>query len=138
MSGAPEGFTRYRGTKELFARPMPLREYNEYRGWDMSGDENPDALGYLVEYVDGGKPNHPKHIGYISWSPLDVFETTFADRMRIELHDLNEKLSRLQVFIGTERFNALPADERQDQRAQLLAMQQYSEVLTRRLVRATK
>lgn len=64
-------------------------------------------------------------------------ETTFADRMRVELTELNDKLSRLQIFIGTERFNALPYEERQDQRDQLLAMSNYSAVLTRRLNRAT-
>lgn len=63
--------------------------------------------------------------------------TTFVDRMRVELGELNDKLTRLQIFIGTERFNALPPEEREDQRDQMRAMQQYSTVLTRRLARAS-
>lgn len=138
------GAVRYSGTKELLATPMTRGEYNAYRAWASPQGEDQEVAGYLVEYMDGGKPNDPRHVGYISWSPADVFEkayrpaATFADRMRIELADLNDKLTRLQVFIGTERFNSLPNEERGDQREQLAAMRAYSQVLTARLVRATR
>lgn len=67
----------YIGTKSLKARAMTLGEYNAYRGWTQPADENPEAPGYLVEYLDGGAPNHASHRGYISWSPAEVFERTY-------------------------------------------------------------
>ena len=53
---------------------MNRKEYNDYRGWTVPDDENPEDEGYLVEYVDSPNSNHPNHKGYISWSPKDVFE----------------------------------------------------------------
>jgi len=67
----------YVGTKTLKAKPMTRGEYNAYRGWKTPHDEDPAEAGYLVEYTDGGKPNHHDHAGYISWSPKDVFEYTY-------------------------------------------------------------
>ena len=68
---------QYIGTKVLRATAMTLGDYNTYRGWAMPDDEDPMAMGYLVEYQDGGKTNHPKHAGYISWSPKAVFEASY-------------------------------------------------------------
>lgn len=67
----------YIGTKKIKAQPMTKGEYNNYRGWITPENEDPNEAGYLVEYVDGGKPNHDKHEGYISWSPMFVFETSY-------------------------------------------------------------
>ena len=69
----------YIGTKVVHARLMNRKDYNAYRGWEVPADENPQDMGYLVEYVDGGKSNHPNHVGYISWSPWDVFERAYTD-----------------------------------------------------------
>lgn len=57
----------YVGTKTLFAKPMTLGEYNLHRGWTIPDNENPEALGYLVEYDDG----------YQSWSPKKQFEEAY-------------------------------------------------------------
>ena len=67
------------GTKFVSAKRMTLGEYNAYRKWDMPANENPDTPGYLIEYKDGGKPNDPRHTGYISWSPKDVFEAGYTE-----------------------------------------------------------
>ncbi len=67
----------YEGTKRLLGTPMTRAQYNEYRGWTMPGDENPNEAGYLVEYQDGGKANDSRHAGYISWSPAEVFERSY-------------------------------------------------------------
>ncbi len=53
----------YIGTKIINARPMTRLEYNEYRGWTLPQDENGEDWGYLVEYMDGGKPYHSDHKG---------------------------------------------------------------------------
>lgn len=67
----------YIGVKEIKAQPMNRKEYNDYRGWEVPEDENPNDKGFLVEYLDGGQSNHPSHEGYVSWSPKDVFERAY-------------------------------------------------------------
>jgi len=67
----------YLGTKLVRATPMDRLSYNNYRGWTLPADENGEDEGYLVEYTDGGKSNHPDHAGYISWSPKDVFDRAY-------------------------------------------------------------
>lgn len=69
--------TLFIGTKLIKATAMNRLEYNKYRGWELPLDENPEDEGFLVEYMDGGKANHPNHRGYISWSPKDVFERAY-------------------------------------------------------------
>lgn len=67
----------YIGTKLIMAIAMTRLEYNEYRGWSLPADENGSDDGYLVEYLDGGKSNHPSHSGYISWSPKEQFDNAY-------------------------------------------------------------
>lgn len=67
----------YIGTKIINAKPMTLGEYNDLRGWKMPPDESSAKEGYLVEYTDGGTPNHSDFDGYISWSPKEVFERAY-------------------------------------------------------------
>lgn len=67
----------YIGGKMINAKSMSRGEYNKLRGWAVPVDENPDDAGYLVEYLDGGKANHPDFAGYISWSPADVFHRAY-------------------------------------------------------------
>lgn len=69
--------TAFVGTKSVLATPMTRGKYNEYRGWQIPENEDPNEQGYLIEYVDGGKPNDDRHQGYISWSPKDVFERSY-------------------------------------------------------------
>lgn len=65
------------GIKKVKAIVMTRGKYNEYRGWPIPHNENPNDEGYLVEYADNFKPNDPRHSGYISWSPKDVFENAY-------------------------------------------------------------
>lgn len=60
---------KYIGTKLIKAKPMTRGEYNEYRGWKIPENENPQDEGYLVVYVDSDD--------YVSWSPKDVFERAY-------------------------------------------------------------
>lgn len=69
---------RYRCHKEVYASAMTLGDYNKLRGWAIPQNEDPSKAGYLVEYIDGGEPNHPDFDGYISWSPKDVFESGYS------------------------------------------------------------
>lgn len=65
--------------KEVYALPMTRQAYNDYRGWALPEDEEGSDEGFLVEYIDGGKSNHPQHKGYISWSPKDVFDRGYTE-----------------------------------------------------------
>jgi len=59
----------YLGTKFLEATPMKLGAYNEFRGWTIPNNEDPEAEGFLVVYPDG----------YESWSPKGQFEKAYRE-----------------------------------------------------------
>lgn len=70
---------QYIGFKRIKADPMTKLTYNILRGWKQPQDEEPAEKGYLVEYLDGGKPNHPDYDNYISWSPKEIFEDAYRE-----------------------------------------------------------
>lgn len=70
---------RYLGTKIILAFAMTRGDYNAKRGWTPPDGEDQTVEGYLVEYTDGGAPNHPDHAGYISWSPKEQFENAYRE-----------------------------------------------------------
>lgn len=65
------------GTKLINAVPMTRQAYNDFRGWKLPDDENGADEGYLVEYLDGGKPNTERFDGYVSWSPKEIFNKAY-------------------------------------------------------------
>lgn len=69
----------YTGTKIIKALAMSRQAYNDYRGWELPKDEDGADEGYLVEYLDGGKPNDSRHAGYISWSPKAQFDAAYRE-----------------------------------------------------------
>ena len=68
----------FKSHKTVTATPMNRLDYNTYRGWQLPEDEDGTDDGYLVEYMDGGKANHPDHKGYISWSPKEQFDNGYT------------------------------------------------------------
>lgn len=48
---------------------MTRGDYNNFRGWNIPENENPNDKGYIVKYSDG----------YISWSPKSVFEEAYDE-----------------------------------------------------------
>lgn len=70
----------YIGAKVVLAKPMSRKEYNDFRGWVVPKNENPNDEGYIVEYTDSKvQPElEGKAIGYVSWSPKDVFERSYT------------------------------------------------------------
>ncbi len=96
------------------------------------------ADGYSVKYSDG----------YISWSPKDVFDAAYiplghighlpphVQRMVGELEQLNDKISKLGKFQGTDVYASLSADERADLDAQGKCMIGYWNALLSRVNRA--
>ena len=93
---------QYLGVKMIKATPMDRATYNDYRGWDLPENEKhlADEAGMLVEYEDTGHPNHTHHRGYISWSPLTVFEEAYRETigltfgLAIEALKLSHKVAR--------------------------------------------
>ena len=130
----------YIGTKTLNAKPMTRGLYNEFRGWALPVDENPDDHGYLVEYTDGGKANTEAFNGYVSWSPKDVFERAYSEvvvssrlpheqRVVEEKAELDARLANLIPFLSSDTCHALPFDERSRLKRQAEVMEMYSGIL---------
>jgi hypothetical protein len=71
------GMTVHIGSKAIRAKPMTRQAYNDLRGWALPADEDGTDAGMLVEYLDGGKANVPGFDGYVSWSPIDVFNRAY-------------------------------------------------------------
>jgi len=89
----------YVGTKVVGATTMTKNDFLTYIGKD--NDPADDAPGFMVEYLDGGKPNHPLHKGYISWSPVDVFTKNYisiGDITGLEPHVVRLKAERAENF----------------------------------------
>ncbi|HJP68282.1 MAG TPA: DUF2829 domain-containing protein [Sphingomicrobium sp.] len=70
---------QYIGTKLVRMQLMTRAEYNDFRGWTLPADENGADEGYLVEYLDGGKPNTPHYAGYVSWSPKAQADAAYRE-----------------------------------------------------------
>ena len=91
---------KFIGVKLINAIPMNRQAYNDFRGWTVPKDENPYDDGYLVEYLDGGKPNTDQYAGYVSWSPKEQFEKAYRQTngltfgLAIEALKLGIKVSR--------------------------------------------
>lgn len=65
------------GTKMIKAVAMNRQDYNNFRNWNLPENEDGDDAGYLVEYLDGGKPNVEGFAGYVSWSPEEQFNNAY-------------------------------------------------------------
>ena len=133
--------TAFIGTKSVLATTMTRGEYNEYRGWTIPENEDPTEQGYLVEYVDGGKPNDDRHKGYISWSPRDVFEQSYhqaqtpQDRVRLEQRDLYDKLDKLENFLDKGQPDFIDDEQWGLLKEQQMHMDAYNDVLTKRIAK---
>lgn len=138
---------RYTGTKTVLARPMNRADYNTYRGWQLPANEIGSDAGYLIEYADGGKANDSRHVGYISWSPADVFDRSYheqapqqeptfpAHQQRVidEYTALVGLRIKLEAFYSTPIFHGLPESEQSRLLRQGVAMRSYSEILAERI-----
>lgn len=116
----------YTGTKIVEAWPQVK----------IQGEDVRD--GYAVKYADG----------FTSWSPKDVFEQaylpighighlpTHLQRMYGEQADLDSRLTKLNDFLKSEKFNVLPERERYLLEVQGRAMTAYFNALASRISHA--
>lgn len=135
----------YIGTKIINATPMNRADYNTYRDWVLPTNEDGGDEGYLVEYMDGGKPNDSRHDGYISWSPAAQFDAAYlpigdvsgmpAHQQRVvaEKAQLDDKRAKLKAFFLTPFFDGLKTEEKQRLTEQEMYMVRYSDVLGARI-----
>lgn len=134
------------GTKIVHATPMNRQEYNDERGWTLPATEDGADEGYLVEYTDGGAPNHTGYAGYVSWSPKAQFDAAYIDigdvsglpphqqRVVAEKAELDDNRMKLNTFMDGEKFHVV-CDEAERIRMidQYNAMTTYSKVLGERI-----
>lgn len=97
--------------------------------------EKDGQQGYGVKYSDG----------YISWSPAAAFEEAYTDighvahlpphqqRVIGEKAQLEEKLGKLSLFLGTPNFAQLEQAERQRLEQQVELMRGYASILGDRI-----
>lgn len=64
---------KYECHKVVHAKPMIRGDYNDYRGWQITEDENPNDEGYLVIYNQGTEDH------YELWSPKRIFESGYSE-----------------------------------------------------------
>lgn len=97
---------KYIGTKQIEAEPMSMGEAYEknlLQAGRVPNESEKTKAGYHVKYEGG----------YESWSPAEPFEKAYKvadtplDRMVIEYDELKEKIDKLDVFLDSEKFNAL-------------------------------
>lgn len=63
-------------------------------------------------------------------------QSSYRDRLRIELDELKERADKLEIFLGTSStFHQLGTVEQEDLREQYVLMRQYQSILERRLAR---
>ena len=131
----------FQSKKQVLARSMTRQEYNDYRGWTLPENEQhlANEAGYLVEYVDGGTSNDPRHEGYISWSPSDVFSRSHSmidtpkQRLQLEQRELFDNLTKLEEFLDKGKPEFISEDHWDLLQAQFTAMDAYNDILAKRI-----
>ena len=96
----------YIGTKQVEAELMSKGEAYEkglLKAGIVPSEEESSIMGYHVRYKDG----------YESWSPKNVFEEAYQlsetslDCMLIEQNELEDRISKLHVFVYSDKFKGL-------------------------------
>lgn len=114
----------YIGTKQVEAKPMFKGEAYEkglLKAGVVPSEEESSIMGYHVRYKDG----------YESWSPKDVFEEAYQvsetplDRMLIEQSELEGRISKLHVFVHSDKFQGLDKVTQAMLVSQLQTMKDY-------------
>lgn len=136
---------KFIGLKQIEAKPMTRGDYNDYRGWTVPSNENPNEEGYLVKYEDG----------YVSWSPKETFEksyhivgvrplndtallmvsTDYKDRFIAEYIQLETRIKGLETMLSNwdkELLTFIPSCPRSTYNLQLEYMKKYLAVLEAR------
>ena len=123
---------KYIGTKQIEAEPMTMGEAYEknlLQAGRVPNESEKTKAGYHVKYEDG----------YESWSPAEPFEKAYKvadtplDRMIIEYDELKQKIDKLDVLLGSEKFKTLDEKVKGLLSSQYHIMIAYSIVLSERM-----
>ena len=137
--------THYIGTKIVVAVAMTRAAFLQYIDRAIDPNTNGADEGYLVEYTDGGTPNHPAHKGFISWCPKAQFEAAnlaigdvshlqpHQQRVVAECEQLADRVQKLEAFLATPLYAGLPERERQLLKMQADAMVVYLGIINTRV-----
>lgn len=95
---------------EATLQPMTRLEYNQFRGWTLPEGEDPNDLGYLMDFGF-----------HTAWWPADVVDKAFVmlpsapsyqQRVHGEHKQLLDRQEKLTVFITSPAFSSLvPAEQ---------------------------
>lgn len=120
---------KFIGTNVIMAEPMTMTEAQKVLGRNLTSKGVYGEEGYLVVYEDG----------YLSWSPKGIFDKTykpfedFKDRLHIELDELEDRLTKLNVALGKDGFREKVGDYQfKLMKEQSLAMAAYKKALGER------
>lgn len=120
---------KFIGTNVIMAEHMTMTEAQKVLGRNLTSKGVYGEEGYLVVYEDG----------YLSWSPKGVFDKTykpfedFKDRLHIELDELEDRLTKLNVALGKDGFREKVGDYQfKLMKEQSLAMAAYKKALGER------
>lgn len=85
------GMKTFIGVKMVDAKAMSLGDYNDFKGWDIPVDQDPETKGYLVKYSDD----------YFSWCPEENFENqnvlVVGDNNKVHIEDVENMISQVEV-----------------------------------------
>lgn len=136
---------KYIGVKQVQAKTITRGDYNDYRGWTVPANENPNDESYMVKYADD----------YVSWSPKETFEksyhivgvrplndsallmvsTDYKDRFLAEYIQLETRIKELETMLSNwdkELLTFIPSCPRSTYNLQLKYMKKYLAVLEAR------
>lgn len=122
---------QYTGTKTVLAEPMTESEAIDHGFARFQEGNREMRQGYHVVY------NNPDGTTYDSWSPADVFESSykpssnFIERMEIERDELIERIFKAQRYLFCSR--SITSQEKLPLHRQVEAMQNYCSWLCERI-----
>lgn len=133
------GYKSYVTQEAVWAHPMTRGAYNEYRGWTLPDDEDPEDDGFII-----------RRDGHNTWMPAEVFESkfkqidlfgegsiggpTWEDRLEEEIAQNKARVEKLLAFMDNPIFKAMEQSQRDLMKQQLDLMQALHGVLTARVI----
>lgn len=136
---------KYIGVKQVEAKPMTRGEYNDYRGWNVPKDENPNDEGYLVKHYGNyenwiakdefEKTYNAVGIRVLNDSALLMVSTDYKDRFKAEYIQLKTRIDNLKTMMHNwdmEQLSFIPSCPRSTYTLQLDFMTKYLAILEAR------
>ena len=85
--------------------------------------------------TDGVAGNQAQPASLVGFMNMEIDMSDFRGRLFDEYDQLTQRIEKLKTFIISEKYDALPDIDRADLKKQLVHMEQYHNVLSRRVSR---